>query len=109
MAKAAGLPVGRGGTLRAAEERDRSGEANTFFSGKAAAKRVKFVNDTLSRMNIRLRFDIAAGPEATTGLLVVEADTGEVIREMPLEYFNKATVDFAEGAEIAGAFLDEEV
>ena len=76
--------------------------------GASAGLRVEVLNEALARLNVRLRFKLVEAPGATH-ILVVDARTGEVIKEIPPDYFLGASSGLAEEARAMGLLIDEGV
>ena len=85
LAPAAGLPAGG------------SGEVET---------QAQCVNETLRRLDVRLRFEVDKRSEDVR-ILVVDGGTGEVIRKVPPDYFLKAASAAADTSVARGLIMDE--
>jgi hypothetical protein len=76
--------------------------------GVSVGLRVEVLNEALAGLNVRLRFKLVEAP-GTTHILVVDAKTGEVIKEIPPDYFLGASTGLAEEARTMGLLIDEGV
>lgn len=75
-------------------------------AAEAVAAQVELVNETLRNMSVRLRFQVSK-ENHTVVILILDAETGELIRKIPPDYFVTATQDFAGTAGQAGLFFGE--
>ncbi|TFG37188.1 MAG: flagellar protein FlaG [Candidatus Aminicenantes bacterium] len=73
--------------------------------GGALDGRVSTVNATLAQAGVRLRFQLSRESDEVV-ILVVDVQTGDVVREIPPEYFRRASEGFVQGA-LRGLLLDE--
>lgn len=73
--------------------------------GGALDERVSTVNATLVQAGVRLRFQLSRESDEVV-ILVVDIQTGDVVRKIPPEYFRRASEGFVQGA-LRGLLLDE--
>jgi len=103
LAAAAGGVIDAGARAHPARDTGSSGGAATRV---AVEPRVNTVNAALKSMSVSLSFKI----EESTGIvriIVIDRDTGVVIRTIPPDYFMRVTADFSEAAGAKGLILDE--
>ena len=73
--------------------------------GGALGRRVSAVNAILAQAGVHLRFQLSRETDEVV-ILVVDVQPGNVVREIPPEYFRRASEGFALGA-LRGLLLDE--
>jgi uncharacterized FlaG/YvyC family protein len=103
LAAAAGGATDAGAKAHPARDTGPSGGAVTRG---AVEPRVNTINAALKSMNVSLSFKIEENT-GTVRIIVVDRETGEVIRTIPPDYFMRATADFNAAAGSKGLILDE--
>lgn len=94
------------GSAPAASARPASGAAGSAAAEvrRTAAGRAEAVNRALKRLDVRIRFQLEESEEVR--MLVVEEETGRIIRKIPPDRFLRATEGFAENTAYAGLIYD---
>jgi uncharacterized FlaG/YvyC family protein len=110
------IPSINGRSARATEAaaaRASGGEAASAGAARAQlaqeiAARASVVNQALRNMDVRVQFQVERDAK-NIKILVVDGETGDVIRKVPPDYFMKATAAATDDAGVKGIILDEAV